>query len=94
MGLRFLFRRKPEAMHRLGVGLFFGVCGIFLHSITEWTFRQPHIFLTFNVLVGTLASLCYAKRHARQPAVEALSVRDVPEYEYPEPVSAKVSPCA
>ncbi|MBE0546034.1 MAG: O-antigen ligase family protein [Verrucomicrobia bacterium] len=89
MGLRFLFRRKPEAMHRLGVGLFFGVCGIFLHSITEWTFRQPHIFLTFNVLVGTLASLCYAKRHARKRAVEALIVREAPEYEFPEAVPTK-----
>ena len=94
MGLRFLFRRRPEAMHRLGVGLFFGVCGIFLHSITEWTFRQPHIFLTFNVLVGTLASLCYAKRHARKPAVEALIVRESPEYEFPEAVTTKASPCA
>lgn len=89
MGLRFLFRRKPEAMHRLGVGLFFGGCGIFLHSITEWTFRQPHIFLTFNILVGTLASLCYAKRHARKPAVEALVVRELPEYEFAEAVSTK-----
>jgi hypothetical protein len=89
MGLRFLFRRKPEAMHRLGVGLFFGGCGIFLHSITEWTFRQPHIFLMFNILVGTLASLCYTKRHARKPAVEAVIVREFPEYEYPEVVSTK-----
>jgi len=94
MGLRFLFRRKPEAMHRLGVGLFFGVCGIFLHSLTEWTFRQPHIFLTFNVLAGTLASLCYVKRHARQPAVEALSVREPPEYEFPETAATKAWPCA
>src|SRR6185295_12594351 len=64
MGVRFLFKRNPEAMHRLGVGIFFGLCGIFLHSLTEWTFRQTHIFLTFNILIGTLASLCYAKRHA------------------------------
>lgn len=89
MGLRFLFRRKPEAMHRLGVGLFFGVCGIFLHSVTEWTFRQPHIFLTFNVLIGTLASLCYVKRYARKQAVEVEMLREYPEYELAETVSVK-----
>ena len=89
MGLRFLFKRSPEAMHRLGVGLFFGLCGIFLQSLTEWTFRQTHIFLTFNVLVGTLASLCYAKRHARKPAVEAAIFRELPEHEFAEAVSTK-----
>ncbi|MCL4176678.1 MAG: O-antigen ligase family protein [Verrucomicrobia bacterium] len=94
MGLRFLFWRTPEAMHRLGVGIFFGVCGIFLHSLTEWTFRQPHIFLTFNMLVGTLASLCYAKRHARKPAVEAVIAQAFPEHEYPEVASTRASTCA
>ena len=89
MGFRFLFKRTPEAMHRLGVGLFFGVCGIFLHSVTEWTFRQPHIFLMFNILVGTLASLCYAKSRARRQTVVAVIVPEFPEYEYPEVVSTK-----
>ena len=94
MGLRFLFKRTPEAMHRLGVGLFFCVCGIFLHSLTEWTFRQSHIFLTFNILVGTLASLCYARRHARQPAVEAEVFRELPEDEFTDAVSVEAQPCA
>ncbi len=94
MGLRFLFKRTPEAMQRLGVGLFFCLCGIFLHSITEWTFRQTHIFLTFNVLVGTLASLCYAKRRARQAPVAADDFRELPEYELSEAVSTKAQPCA
>ncbi len=89
MGLRFLFKRTPEAMHRLGIGLFFCLCGIFLHSLTEWTFRQTHIFLTFNILVGTLASLCYVKRHARKQAVEVEIFRELPEYELAETVSAK-----
>ena len=82
MGVRFLFPRTPDAMHRLGVGLFFCVCGIFLHSLTEWTFRQSHIFMTFNILVGTLASLCFAKRHAKKLALEAATGRERPEYEF------------
>jgi len=94
MGLLFLFKRTPEAMHRLGVGLFFGLCGIFLQSLTEWTFRQTHIFLMFNVLVGTLASLCYAKRHAREQPVEVAVVRESPEYEFSEAVSTKTQSCA
>lgn len=89
MGSRFLFKRTPEVMHRLGIGLFFCLCGIFLHSLTEWTYRQTHIFLAFNILVGTLASLCYAKRRARKRAVEAVAVRQSPEYEFAETVSAK-----
>lgn len=89
MSLRFFFKRTPEAMHRLGVGLFFCLCGIFLHSLTEWTFRQTHIFLTFNILVGTLASLCYAKRHARKRAVGADLYRELPEFDLAETVSAK-----
>jgi hypothetical protein len=94
MGLRFLFERTPEAMHRLGVGLFFCLCGIFLQSLTEWTFRQTHIFLTFNVLVGTLASLCYARRHARKQPVETEALRELPAYEFAEAVSRKTQPCA
>ena len=94
MGLRFLFKRSAEAMHRLGVGLFFCLCGIFLHSLTEWTFRQSHIFLTFNILVGTLASLCYAKRHAPKPVVEVAVWREPSEYEFDEAVTTKAQPCA
>jgi hypothetical protein len=94
MGLRFLFKRTPEAMHRLGVGVFFCLCGIFLQSLTEWTFRQTHIFLTFNVLVGTLAGLGYAKRHARKQPVEAPALRELPAHEFSEAVSAKAQPCA
>jgi hypothetical protein len=94
MGLRFLFKRTPEAMHRLGVGIFFGLCGIFLQSLTEWTFRQTHIFLTFNILIGTLASLCYAKRRACRQPVAANVFRESPEYEFAEAVSTKAQPCA
>lgn len=89
MGFRFLFKRTPEAMHRLGIGLFFCLCGIFLHSLTEWTFRQTHIFLTFNILAGTLASLCYAKRHARKLSVEAEIFRELPAYEFAATVSTQ-----
>jgi hypothetical protein len=94
MGARFLFKRTPESMHRLGVGLFFSLCGIFLHSLTEWTFRQSHIFLTFNILIGTLASLCYAKRHAPQPALEAAVSRDWQDYDYAEAIVTEAQPCA
>ena len=89
MGLVFLFKRTPAAMQRLGVGLFFSLWGIFLHSLTEWTFRQSHIFLTFNILVGALASLCYARRHARKPVVETAVWREPGEYEFDEAVTTK-----
>jgi hypothetical protein len=79
MGFSFLWKRSSDPMHRLGVGIFFGLCGIFLQSITEWTFRQTHIFLTFNLLVGALAGLRYARRRAKRrlarPAAAAKPVR-------------------
>lgn len=62
MGLSFLFSRRPEAMHRLGVGLAFGMLGVFLHSFTEWTFRQTAIFQMFHVMAGVLASLLALKQ--------------------------------
>jgi peptidoglycan/LPS O-acetylase OafA/YrhL len=49
-------------MHLLGLGIFFATCGIFLQSLTEWTFRQTPIFFTFHLLLGVLASLYYHKR--------------------------------
>jgi O-antigen ligase len=87
MGARFLFKRNPDPMHRLGVGLFFGLCGVFLQSVTEWTFRQTHIFLTFNILVGALASLCYAKRRFRRQTVESRATSH-PGYRLAEMVPA------
>jgi len=69
MGLGFLFSRNPAAMHRLGVGVTFGLLGVFLHSFTEWTFRQTQIFEMFHLLVGVLAALLALKK-ARAVAVD------------------------
>jgi len=88
MGASFLRRRSPEAMHRLGAGFFFSTCGIFLQSQTEWTYRQTHIFYTFNVLLGALASLYYVKRQAARTPIDTNAVTeefssDVPSAEPP-----------
>jgi len=71
MGSTFIWRRIPLATHRLGVGIVFGLGGVLLQSVTEWTFRQTHIFLTFHVLLGVLASLYHLHRQARRREVEA-----------------------
>lgn len=63
LGGLFLFRRLTWPMHRLGVGIFFGTCGIFLQSMTEWVYRQTPIYFTFSILLGTLASLTWTRRH-------------------------------
>jgi hypothetical protein len=57
MGQRFLWKRSPELMHRMGTGFFFAVCAVFLQSLTEWEFRQPPIFYMFHLSVGGLAAL-------------------------------------
>lgn len=79
LGAGFLFSRRPEAMHRIGVGLCFGMLGVFLHSFTEWTFRQTQIFLMFHLLTGVLAALVALKRvEARTEAgAEATGTDDI-----------------
>jgi len=62
MGASFLRPRTAEAARRLGVGLFFCVCGIFLQSITEWVYRQEQVFITFHILLGALAALYWLKK--------------------------------
>jgi hypothetical protein len=62
MGLGFLRKRSTEAIHRMGIGFFFAVCGVFLQSLTEWVYRQTAVFLTFNLVLGALASLYYLQR--------------------------------
>ena len=66
MGFRFLFKRSSEAIHRMGIGFFFAVCGVFLQSLTEWVYRQTAVFLTFNIVLGALASLYYLQHQARR----------------------------
>lgn len=79
MGASFLWRRTLDPMRRMGVGIFFGFCGIFLQSLTEWVFRQSPIYYVFHVLLGALAALYYMKKKekARQDATE--DVEPAPE---------------
>jgi len=65
MGVKFLWRRTTDPMYRVGTGIFFCICGIFLQSLTEWVYRQTAILLTFHVLLGTLAALVHHRKHHR-----------------------------
>jgi hypothetical protein len=49
----------------MGVGILFGICGIFGQSLTEWVYRQTPILFTFYILLGALASLAHSRRKAR-----------------------------
>ena len=88
MGVGFLWKRTPEPMRRIGVGLFFGLAGIFLHSLTEWVFRQSPIYYVIHILLGALASLCYAKRHE---AAETETVAELELEPEEEPALAGVA---
>mgnify|MGYP001556156271 CR=1 FL=1 len=82
-GATFLRRRISDPRRLLGVGIFFGTCGIFLQSLTEWTFRHAPIFITFHLLIGVLAALYYAKNHPPESA-GAKSVKMEPARPRPE----------
>jgi hypothetical protein len=61
-GARFFVERlNQDPLHRLGLGVFFGACGIFLQSTTEWTYRQSTMFSVFHLLIGGLASLYWLR---------------------------------
>jgi hypothetical protein len=79
-GATFLGRRVGDPMHCLGVGIFFGTCGIFLQSLTEWVYRQSPIYFTFHILIGALAGLYYyARKRKSIPGVKAVRTRARPE---------------
>ncbi|HWA26668.1 MAG TPA: O-antigen ligase family protein [Lacunisphaera sp.] len=91
MGARFLFSRRPEALHRVGVGLAFGLLGVFLHSFTEWIFRQTPIFQMFHVLVGVLAALL-ALQQAEATATDEEA--EIPEEWDAEPLASQPAPAS
>jgi hypothetical protein len=78
LGFPFLFGRRDDPMRTMGVGLFFAVCGIFGQSITEWVFRQAPIMITFNILVGALAGVAYARRCRNK--VQTTELAPLPAY--------------
>jgi hypothetical protein len=71
MGASFLWPRTDDPMRRMAIGFFFGICGTFLQSLTEWVFHQTPIFYTFNIIVGALASLYYVKKCAKRAAAQS-----------------------
>ena len=67
MGSTFLLGRlNTDPMHRVGIGLLFGTGGIFLQSLTEWTYRQTPIMMTFHAMMGALAALYYARSQRKK----------------------------
>jgi hypothetical protein len=76
MGAGFLWKRTAEPTRRIGIGLFFALLGIFLHSLTEWVFRQSPIYYVIHILLGALASLCYTKR--REKIAVAMRIEEEP----------------
>ena len=64
MGAAFLRPKTSDPMFRIGVGIFFGFCGMFMQNLTEWVFRHLPLYYTFHVMLGTLMSLYYVRRQA------------------------------
>ncbi len=62
MGAVFLRKRSPESMRRVGIGLFFALVAMFIHSQTEWAFRHSPVYYVVHILLGALASLYYLRR--------------------------------
>jgi hypothetical protein len=70
MAASFLWPRTTDPLRRIGVGLLFALCGIFLQSLTEWVFRHSPIYYVVNINLGVLASLYYLKKKAKREKAE------------------------
>jgi hypothetical protein len=68
VGAGFLWRGSTDPMRVLGVGVFFGFCGVFLQSLTEWTYLHSPIFITFHILAGALAGMHFYWRTQKKAA--------------------------
>jgi len=79
MAVSFLWPRRADPLRRIGVGLFFALCGIFLQSLTEWVFRHSPIYYVININLGVLASLYYLKKKAKRMAAEEHEEEAPPE---------------
>lgn len=89
MGAVFLGKRlNDDPMHRMAIGCLFGTVGIFMQSVTEWTYRQTPVLFTFHVLTGMLASLYYARRQELKAAKKA----EAEELEDEEEIEIEVTP--
>jgi hypothetical protein len=94
MGASFFWPRSPDPLRRMGVGIFFGMCGTLFQSMTEWVFHQTPIFYTFNILLGVLASL-YAIRkleRRRGPANDEYEMDEVDDVDEEEPADDREDP--
>jgi hypothetical protein len=62
----FLLPRLADPLRRIPVGIFFGLCGVFLQSLTEWVFRQTQVMLSVYLLMGVLASMYRLRKQERK----------------------------
>ena len=85
MEASFLWKRSPDPMKRIGVGIFFCLCGLFLQSMTEWVFRQSSIYYVAHILLGVLASLYYVKQKEKRAQIAEMAEEPEPELEPDEP---------
>ena len=82
MGAVFHFRRSFHPMRQLGVGIVWGMGGVFLQSVTEWSFRHTPVFLSFHVAAGALASLYAMRREIPDDTEEEMDEAEFVEEEF------------
>ena len=69
MATGFLWKRGTELWTRFGMGTFFALLAMFIHSQTEWVFRHSPAFYIIHILLGALAAVYYMRRH-QKPVVQ------------------------
>lgn len=82
----FLWPRVGDPTRRICVGIFFGLCGLSLQSLTEWVYRLIHIYYMSHLILGVLASMYFLRKRERRLAQEHEEMEPAPDELEPTPV--------
>jgi cell division protein FtsW (lipid II flippase) len=66
MAMRYIARRKDNITSWMAIGVFAGMCTLWLQSGLEWAYRQTYITVEFYLFAGFLAALPRLDRAIRK----------------------------
>jgi hypothetical protein len=89
MSASFIFPRVPDPLRRIPVGIFFGLCGVFMQSLTEWVFRQTQVMLSVHLLMGVLASMYFLRKRERKMDRQEETWEYKPRRRFAEPAAMR-----
>jgi hypothetical protein len=66
MAMRYMLKRKDNITSWMAIGVFAGMCTLWVQSWLEWAYRQTYITVEFYLFAGFLAALPRLDRAIRK----------------------------